>query len=167
MPFSVSRSSVAVCTPMLTSLGAILDKADVQAVARKFEPQALLGARLFPDMFTLARQVQAATDGARNIARLAGQEPLKIDNTETSFAELGARIATTVTYLNGLSAAQLDDAADKTIAVPMGSQTLQMAAPDYLFSLILPNFFFHVTTAYAILRHNGIEIGKRDYLGMR
>ena len=167
MSFSVSRASLDVCTRMLGSLAAFLVKADEYAAARKLEPQALLAARLFPDMFTLTRQVQAATDAARNVARLAGQEPLKMESTETTFAELGVRIAKTLEFLNGLDKGQLEAAAEKIITFPMGTQTMQMPAPDYVFNLLLPNFYFHLTTAYAILRHNGVEVGKRDYLGMR
>ena len=167
MSIAVSRSSITVCKRALGSLAAILDKAETHATAKKIDPAALLSARLFPDMFALARQVQAATDQARNIGRLAGVEPPKMDNTETSFAELKARIEKSVAFLDSLDVAKVDASADQTISFPMGPQTMQMSGPDYLLGLVMPNFYFHLTTAYNLLRHNGVEIGKRDFLGMR
>jgi hypothetical protein len=159
--------SVGVFKRGLGSLTAILDKAGAFAEARKIEPNALLLARLAPDMFHFTRQVQAVTDQSRATARLAGLEPLKIDNTETTIAELKARIGRTVDYLDTLTPAQLDGAEDKMIGIPMGGQTQQIKALDYLQRFITPNYYFHLTMAYAILRHNGLDVGKRDFLGMR
>jgi uncharacterized protein len=167
MTISMHQISVGVFKRTLGSLSAILDKAQASAESRKIEPDALLLARLAPDMFHLTRQVQAVTDQARASARLAGLEPLKIDNTEKSFAELKARIARTIEYLDTLTPARIDGSEDKQIGVPMGGQTMQVNALDYLTRFITPNFYFHLTAAYAILRHNGVDVGKRDFLGMR
>lgn len=167
MAISMHQLSVATFKRGLGSLDAILDKASAYAEARKIEPNALLLARLAPDMFHLTRQVQAVTDQARASARLGGLEPLKIDNTETSFAELKGRIAKSVDFLASLSPAQIDGTETNMIGVPMGGQTMQVNALDYLQRFITPNYYFHLTMAYAILRHNGLDVGKRDFLGMR
>lgn len=167
MTISMHQQSVGVFKRGLGSLTAILDKAGTYADVRKIEPSALLLARLAPDMFHFTRQVQAVTDQSRATARLAGLEPLKIDNTETTIAELKARIARTVDYLDTLTPAQLDGTEDKMIGIPMGGQTQQIKALDYLQRFITPNYYFHLTMAYAILRHNGLDVGKRDFLGMR
>jgi hypothetical protein len=168
MKISMYRASVPVFTRLLKNLDAILDKAAAHATARKIDPNALLLARLAPDMFHFTRQVQAATDQAKGIAaRLAGSEPPKFDDKEVSFADLKLRIANTIGYLDTLKPEQIDGADEREIALPMGGQTVKLNGADFLFGLGLPNFFFHVTTAYAILRHNGLEIGKRDFLGGR
>jgi hypothetical protein len=167
MTISMHQLSVDVFKRTLGSLNAILDKAQANVESRKIEPSALLLARLAPDMFHLTRQVQAVTDQARATARLAGLEPLKMDNTETSIAELKARIAKTIEYLDTLTPAKIDGSDDKSISVPMGGQTLQFKGLDFLLRSITPNFYFHLTMAYAILRHNGVDVGKRDFLGMR
>ena len=167
MTISMHQLSASVFKRSLGSLNAILDKAQTNAESRKIEPNALLLARLAPDMFHLTRQVQAVTDQARSSARLAGLEPLKIDNTETSFADLKARITKTIEYLDTLTPAQIDGTDEKMIGVPMGGQTQQINGLDYLQRFITPNFYFHLTMAYAILRHNGVDVGKRDFLGMR
>lgn len=167
MPISVSRSSISVCTRLLGSLDVFIDKADAHCTARKIDPDALLLARLFPDMYHFTRQVQATTDQARNIVRLVGGEPPKYENTEKTFADLKGRVAKTVTFLGSLDVAQLDSSADTEIALPMGGQTMQMSGTDYLLNLVLPNFYFHLTAAYSILRHNGVEVGKRDFLAFR
>jgi hypothetical protein len=167
MTISLHQLSVGVFKRGLGSLTAILDKAGSYAEARKIEPNALLLARLAPDMFHFTRQVQAVTDQSRATARLAGLEPLKIDNTETTVAELKARVGRTVDYLDTLTPAQLDGAEDKMIGIPMGGQIQQINALDYLQRFITPNYYFHLTMAYAILRHNGLDVGKRDFLGMR
>ena len=168
MPLSMYRASVPVFKQMLRSLDAILDKAAAHATARKIEPSALLHARLSPDMFHLIRQVQIASDQAKGVtARLAGQEPPKFEDSEASFADLKARIAKTLSFLDGLQAAQIDGSEDREIALPVGGQTMKFKGVDYLLAFGLPNFYFHVTTAYAILRHSGLEIGKRDFLGAR
>ena len=168
MPLSMYRASVPVFKQLLKSLDAILDKAAAYAAARKIDPNALLQARLAPDMFHLTRQVQIASDQAKGIAaRMAGQEPPKFEDNEASFADLKARIAKTIAFLDGLQPAQIDGSEDREIAMPVGGQTLKFKGVDYLLGFGLPNFYFHVTTAYAILRHNGLEIGKRDFIGGR
>ena len=167
MTISIHQISVTPFKAGLTSLDSILDKAKSWAETKKIDPNALLQARLAPDMFTLIRQVQAVTDQSRNVARLAGLEPPKYDNTETTFDELKARIAKSIAFLDTISAEKTNGAEDKTIDVPMGPQTMQMKGIDYVQRLLVPNYFFHLTAAYTILRHNGLKIGKRDYLGMR
>jgi uncharacterized protein len=167
MTISIHQISVAPFKAGLKSLDAILDKANAWAETRKIDPNALLLARLAPDMFHLTRQVQAVTDQARNVARLAGLEPPKYDNTETSFDELKARIAKSIAFLDTIAPEKVAGAEDKTIDVPLGPQTLQMKGIDYVERLVTPNYYFHLTAAYTILRHNGLDIGKRDFLGMR
>jgi hypothetical protein len=167
MTISAHQISVVPFKAGLKSLDAILDKAKAWAETKKIDPNALLHARLAPDMFHLLRQVQAVTDQSRNCARLAGLEPPKYDNTETSFDELKARIGKTVAFLDTVTAEKTSGAEDKTIDVPLGPQTVQMKGIDYLQRLVVPNYYFHLTAAYTILRHNGLEIGKRDFLGMR
>ena len=167
MTISAHQISVVPFKAGLKSLDAILDKAKAWAETKKIDPNALLHARLAPDMFHLLRQVQAVTDQSRNCARLAGLEPPKYDNSEASFDELKARIAKTVAFLDTVTAEKTTGAEDKTIDVPFGPQTIQMKGIDYLQRLVVPNYYFHLTAAYTILRHNGLEIGKRDFLGMR
>lgn len=167
MSATLSRASVAVCTRMLKNLDACIDKAEAQVTQRKWDADALLLARLFPDMFHFTRQVQASTDQARNLGRLIGVEPPKFENTERSFADLKARIGKTLAFLGALDSKQIDAAAESLVTLTMAGQSTQMTASDYLHDLIMPNFYFHVTSAYAILRHNGIDLGKRDFLGFR
>jgi uncharacterized protein len=168
VPLSMYRASVPVFKQLLRSLDMILEKAAAHAAARKIDPNALLQARLAPDMFHLTRQVQVASDQAKGIAaRLAGQEPPKFEDNEVTFADLKARIAKTVAFLDGLQPAQIDGSEDREISMPVGGQTLKLKGADYLLGFGMPNFYFHVTTAYAILRHNGLEIGKRDFIGGR
>jgi len=151
---------------MLASLSAILDKAAVHAAARKIEPSVLLNTRLTPDMFPLVRQVQLAADFAKGAAgRLAGVELPKFPDEETSFAELTARIAKTVDFIETLKPAQIDGSESREITIPIGGQPYKFSGQNYLIGFALPNFHFHHTTAYAILRQCGVEIGKRDYLG--
>src|SRR5262249_16825002 len=133
---------------------------------KKIDPTTLLNDRLFPDMFTFARQVQATCDhAARATARLAGVDVPTYENTETSFAQLKQRIATVITYIQGLKADQFNGAETRVIKLPMGGPTLELNGEQFFAGFALPNFYFHATTAYNILRHNGIEIGKRDFLG--
>ena len=167
MPISVSRSSVAVCVRLLGSLDVFIDKADAYVSSRKLDADALLLARLYPDMYHFTRQVQATTDQARNIVRLLGSEPPKYENSEKNFADLKTRVAKTSSFLNSFDVAQLDASADAQLALPMGGQTMQMSGADYLLNLVMPNFYFHLTAAYSILRHNGVEVGKRDFLALR
>lgn len=167
MAISMHQISVKPYAHQLRALAAILDKAEAFVAARKIDPEALLRARLAPDMFHLTRQVQAASDQARNLSRLAGSEPMKIDNSELSFADLRGRVTRSVDFIEALPAAAMEGAEDRMIALTMGGQTREMKGIDYLLSFVQPNFFFHVTAAYTILRHNGVDIGKRDFLGMR
>ncbi|HEV2284808.1 MAG TPA: DUF1993 domain-containing protein [Steroidobacteraceae bacterium] len=166
MKISVHAMSVDVFAHALGNLSALLEKAVANAKERKFEPAVLLGARLAPDMFPLTRQVQIACDLAKNsVARLAAQEPPRFPDTEASFEELHARIARTVDYLRGVPASALEGAETRDIKVTAGDRTLEFKGLEFLERWAIPNVFFHITTAYAILRHNGVDIGKRDFLG--
>ncbi len=161
-------ASVSVFNRTLTALSAILDKAAAHAEAKGFDPAILLNDRLAPDMFTLTRQVQIACDTAKGAsARLAGLEVPKHEDSEVTVAELKARIAKTLAFVNGIPAAAFAGSEDRTVVLPMRMRTLEFPGRTYLFEHALPNLFFHVTTAYAILRHNGVEVGKGDYLGPR
>ena len=153
----------------LTTLGAlsrILDKAAAHCEAKKIDPAALLTMRLAPDMFTFTRQVQLTCDFAKNtVGRLTG-EPPKFPDEEKSFEELKARVAKTIDYVKGFTPDQLDATADKDVTFPIGPQkTMTLKGTQYLLGFGLPNFYFHATTAYDILRHCGVELGKRDFLG--
>lgn len=163
---SMSRAAIPSFEIGLNALSAILDKAQAHAEAKRFDPAVLLNTRLFPDMFPLTRQVQIACDQAKNGgARLAGTEPPKHDDNEKTLAELKARIAKTVAFVKTLDAAQIDGAADREITFPLGPQNKgHMKGADYLNHFVLPNFYFHLSTAYGILRHCGVELGKRDFL---
>lgn len=163
---SMSRASIPVFEVGLNALSAVLDKAEAYAEARRIDPAVLLNARLFPDMFAFVRQVQSACDQAKNGgARLAGIDPPKYEDNEKTFAELKARIAKTIAFLEALDAAKIDASAGRQISFPLGPKTAHMEGADYLNYFILPNFHFHRATAYDILRHCGVEIGKRDFLG--
>ncbi len=165
MAISMFRASVPVFLQMLPCLSAILDKAAAFAEGKKIEPSVLLNARLAPDMYPLTRQVQIATDFAKGtVARLAGQEPPKYADTETSIAELKARIAKTIDFIKSFTPAQIDGSEDRQISFPLGGETRNFQGENYLVNFALPNFFFHVSAAYTILRHNGVDIGKRDYM---
>jgi hypothetical protein len=166
MAISMFQASVPVFTRALNNLAGILEKGAAHAKVHKIEEAVLLNSRLFPDMFALVRQVQIATDTARSGAgRLAGAEFPAYEDNETTFAELATRIHNTVKYLATLQPAQIDGSEDKTITWQSRSSTKSMQGQLYLFNHLLPNVYFHVTTAYNILRHNGIEIGKKDFLG--
>ena len=167
MPLSMHQASVALFTRTLTALDAILDKAAAHAEAKKIEPDALLSARLFPNMFTFTKQVQLATDFAKGpVSRLAGIDIPKYADEEKTFAELKARIAKTIAYIKTVKPEQVDAAADKDVTFPAGPEkTLTLPGSQYLLAVALPNFFFHVTTAYDLLRHNGVELGKLDFIG--
>jgi uncharacterized protein len=166
MKVSMYSASVEVFASMLGSLAAILDKARASAEARKFDAKVLLDARLAPDMFPLVRQVQLASDFAKGAtARLAGTEAPKMEDAETTFDELKARIDKTLAYLKTVPPTALEGSEDRDIKIPLRDQTLEMKGLVFLKTWALPNFFFHVTTAYNILRHNGVELGKRDFLG--
>ncbi len=166
MAFSMSRASLPVFEIGLNALSANLDKAAAFAAAKKVDPSVLVNMRLAPDMFPLSRQVQIATDQAKNgSARLAGVEAPKYEDNETTIDQLKARIAKTLAYIKSLDARQIDGAADREINFPVGPNKGQMKGDDYLNHFVLPNFYFHITTAYDILRHCGVEVGKRDFLG--
>ena len=167
MTISLYAASVPVFKQMLGGLDALLGKAETHAVDRKIEPEALLKARLFPDMFALTRQVQVACDFSRGVsARLAGLEVPKNDDTESSFQELRDLIGKTVAFIDGIDPSSINGQETREIITRPGTpKERRFDAQSYLLSYGLPQFFFHVTTAYAILRHNGVEIGKRDYMG--
>ncbi|WP_437907077.1 DUF1993 family protein [Sorangium sp. So ce327] len=168
MTISMYQASVPVLVRMLGNLSVILTKAAAYAEAKKIEPRVLLDARLAPDMLSLTRQVQIASDSAKGCgARLAAVDVPKYDDNEASFDELQARIAKTVAFLNSLRPEQIDGSEDRDVTIPTRDQPLQFKGLVYLLNFVLPNFYFHVTTAYAILRHNGLEIGKLDFLGAR
>lgn len=166
MPLSMSSASLPVFKSMLGNLSHILDKAQAHAEARKFDPAALLQYRLAPDMLPFTRQVLIACDAAKNgVARISGVEAPRFDDTESSFTELKARIEKTLDYLATVPADNMNGTEDKEITFPVGrDKTRTMKAEAYLKHWTLPNFYFHITMAYAILRHNGVELGKSDYL---
>ena len=167
MSFSMSKASVPALEIGLNALSAILDKAEAFAAAKKIDPAVLLNTRLAPDMFALTRQVQVATDLAKNgAARLAGVEPPRFEDKETTISELKARLAKTVAFLKTLDTKAIDAAGDRQITFPLGPTNKgHMKGDDYLNHFVLPNVYFHLTAAYAILRHCGLEIGKQDFLG--
>jgi hypothetical protein len=166
MHASMYSLSIPVFRRTLTNLSAILDKAVKHAEARKIDPSVLLAARLYPDMFTFTRQVQLASDFAKGTAaRLAGEAPPKFDDVEVSFAELKERIARTIALLDRFKPEQLDGSEQRDIELKSPDRTLRFKGLDFLAHWALPHFFFHVTTAYDILRHNGVEVGKQDFLG--
>ena len=166
MSLSMHTATVPTCTRALNSLAAILEKAAAHAEARKIIPTTLLGTRLFPDMLPLSMQIQLANDSARSgAARLASAEVPAFEAKERDFAEWIAATRATIAYLESLQPAQFEGAEDKTITWQTRSSTKNMQGTPYLFHHVLPNVFFHVTTAYDILRQSGLEIGKQDYLG--
>jgi len=165
MALTMHQVSVPVFQRSLTALQNCLDKTEAHAEARKIDPAALLGFRLYPDMFPLSRQVQFATDHGRGApARLAGIEVPKYEDTEKTFPELRARIAKTLDFIATIDPKAMDGAEDREIKMKAGGQDRVFTGYSYLFTHAFPNFFFHVTTAYDILRHNGVELGKRDFL---
>jgi len=150
----------------LTNLRAILEKAAAHAEAREIDPSVLVNARLYPDMLPLSAQVQIATDNAKgSVSRLAGLEPPKYEDNETTLAELVARLDKTIALLKTFRPEQIDGSEDKTITLKVPNRTLTFKGMPYLLEYALPNIYFHVVTAYAILRHNGVELGKMDYMG--
>ena len=159
-------ASVGVFTQFLTSLSAVLTKAAANAEARKIDPSVLVNARIAPDMFPLTRQVQIATDHAKGAsARLAGVEPPPYADTETTFPELQARIAKTLEFVKSLKPAQFEGSESRDVTITVGGQKMTFKGSIYLNHFALPNFYFHCTATYAILRHNGVDVGKRDFLG--
>ncbi|MBB1521384.1 DUF1993 domain-containing protein [Aquipseudomonas guryensis] len=166
MSLSMYQVSIPVFVRMFGNLSTILDKAAAYADAKKIDPAVLLNARLAPDMHPLTRQVQIASDAVKGCAaRLAGVEMPSYADTESSFAELQARIQKTVDFIEGFSAAQIDGSEGREVVLRFPGAEMKFTGQDYLLNFVLPNFYFHLTTAYAILRHNGLEIGKMDFLG--
>lgn len=166
MSLSMYQASIPVFVRGLENLATILQKAADHAQARKIAPEVFLTARLAPDMFPLVRQVQIVSDTAKGCAaRLAGIEVPSYADSEASFAELQERIAKTVTFLNGIAAVQVDGSEARPITLKMHDREVRFSGQAYLLGFALPNFFFHLTTAYGILRHYGVDIGKKDYLG--
>lgn len=166
MAVSMYQISVPVFTRMLNNLTAILEKAAAHCEERKIDPSALINFRFYPDMFPFYKQIQIAADAAKNgTAYLAGAEPFKSENTEQTFPELIERVNKTVDFVNGFKPEQIDGSEEKDVILKRGETTLNYKGQEYLLNRALPNFFFHITTAYDMLRHNGVELGKKDYLG--
>ena len=166
MTISMYQASAPRFASILRNLSAILDKADAHCAAKKIEPSALTTFRLFPDMFAFTRQVQIACDTAKGaVARLAGADIPKHEDTEQTFAELKARIAKTIDFIESVKPERVDGSEEKEIVLAMRSGERRFKGMQYLLGHAYPNFYFHVTTAYNILRHNGVDIGKADFLG--
>lgn len=166
MKMSMYQASLPIYVRMLHNLEAILAKGAAYAEAREIDPEVLVEARLYPDMFPLARQVQIATDVVKGCAaRLAGQEPPKFEDNEASFPELAERLAKTIAFLKTFKPEQIDGTEDKQITLHLRSRDLVLDGYTYVTGFVTPNLYFHVTTAYDILRHNGVELGKADFIG--
>lgn len=166
MTISMYQASVPVFVSMLGALAGVLDKAKAHAAARKIDPAVLLAARLYPDMHPLVRQVQTTCDFAKGAgARLAGQEVPSYPDTETTFDELAARIAKTLAFLGTLKPEEIDGSEKRDITLRVGGEERAYKGLAYLLNSAMPNFYFHLTIAYAILRENGVEVGKADFLG--
>jgi len=166
MKISMHTMVVDQCAHMLRNLSALLDKGVAHAEAKKFDPAVLVNARLAPDMFPLSRQVQIATDMVKaGVARLTGQEAPRYEDTEQTMDELKARIAKTIDYIESVPASAFEGSEERDIRIPLRDRTLEMKGLQYVRQWVLPNFYFHVTTVYALLRHNGVDVGKRDFLG--
>ncbi len=166
MNISMYQASAPCFVHMLNNLSAILDKALAHCEAKKVDPAALTTYRLYPDMYPMTRQVQIACDTAKGaVARLAGVEIPKHEDTEKTFQELKARIAKTIEVIKSVKPAQIDGAEEKEIVLRLGERDVTFKGMQYLLGFAYPNLYFHITTAYNILRHNGVEIGKRDFMG--
>jgi hypothetical protein len=166
MSITMHSASAPIFVAMLKNLTAWLDKAETHATAKKFEPAVYLTARLAPDMLPFTNQVQIACDTAKFlIARLAGVDAPKYDDSEKSLADLRARVAATIAFIQSVPADSVNGTEDKEVTLPRRTGPIVMNGEAYLKHFALPNFFFHTTTAYALLRHNGVEIGKMDFLG--
>jgi hypothetical protein len=166
MTISMYQASAPRFANTLKNLSAILDKAQAHADAKKLDPKIFTAARLYPDMFPMVRQVQAACDTAKGaVARLAGIQIPAHEDTEQTFEELKARIAKTISFIQTVQPAQIDGSEEREVVLKMRSGEVKFKGMQYLLGHALPNFYFHVTTAYDILRHNGVEVGKRDYIG--
>ncbi len=166
MTISMHSASVPIFVRMLGNLSTCLDKAEAHAAEKKFESTVYLSSRLAPDMLPLTTQIQIACDAAKFcVARLAGVEGPKFDDDEASLDDLKKRVAKTIDYVQSVPAAQIDGSDARSISVPRRGGAINMPGETYLKHFVLPNFFFHVTTTYALLRHNGVELGKTDFLG--
>ena len=166
MTISMYQASVPVFNTILGSLSAIIDKAVSHAEVRKIDPAVLVNARLYPDMLPFTAQVQIACDMAKfGAGRLSGAEIPKHDDSEATFSELKARIAQTLAFVGTVKPEQIDGTEDKTVTIKLGGEPTEFKGQAYLLHFVLPNFYFHVATAYDILRHNGVELSKRDFLG--
>jgi uncharacterized protein len=166
MTISMYAASTPRFSHSLKNLAEILAKGERHALARKIDPAVLLGARLYPDMFALTRQVQIACDSAKGcVARLAGVEVPRHEDVETTFPELQQRIAKVIAFIESIPAEKIDGSEERRITLPLRGEEVQFTGVAYLTGFALPNFYFHVAMAYAILRHSGVELGKRDYLG--
>jgi hypothetical protein len=166
MPISMSQASAPRFARMLKNLSAILAKAQAHCAAKKIDPLVLTSSRLYPDMFPLSRQVQIACDAAKGaVARLAGLEIPKHEDTEKTFEELQARIDKTLAFMESVKPAQLDGSEEKEVVLKLRGNDVSFKGAQYLQAFAMPNFYFHVATAYNILRHNGVELGKTDFLG--
>jgi len=164
---SLYDAAVPAFLQILGSLSGLLTKAEAHCAAKNIQPDVLLGARLYPDMLPLSRQIQIASDfAAKSCARLTGSEMPSTPDTEKTFAELKARLANTADYVKGFKPAQFDGAESRDVSFPAGpNNTMTLKGQQFLSAFALPNFYFHATTAHGILRHNGVEVGKRDFLG--
>lgn len=166
MPVTLYEASVPAFETHLAALSGLLDKGVKHAEAKRFDPRVLLESRLYPDMFNLTRQVQVACDFAtRATARLAGIPIPSQPDTETTVDELKARIATTIAFVRSVGPDAMEGAEDRELTIKVGADDMTFTGRSYLLGFALPNFYFHCTAAYAILRHNGVEIGKRDFMG--
>jgi hypothetical protein len=166
MPISMYQASAPRFAAMLKNLSGLLDKAQAHCEAKKIDPLVLTGARLYPDMFPLSRQVQIACDAAKGaLARLAGVEIPKHEDTEKTFDELKGRINKTLEFMATLKAPQIDGSEEKEVVLKLRGKDVSFKGQPYLLGFAYPNFYFHVATTYAILRHNGVEVGKGDFLG--
>jgi hypothetical protein len=166
MTISMYSTSIPTFIRGLENLSAILTKAENYALAKKIDPSVLINARLAPDMFALSKQVQIAADMVKGFAaRISGAEIPKYEDNEKTFEELRARIAKTIAFLKSVDAKKVDGSEQKHIAFKIGGMDLSFNGSSYLLGFVIPNFYFHITTAYAILRHNGLDIGKGDFLG--
>lgn len=167
MTLSMYQASVPTFVHTLEAMSKILDKAEAFCTAKKIDPSVIVGARLAPDMFPLSRQIQIACDFAKGAsARLAGVDVPTYEDNEKTIADLKARIAKTVDFVKGLKPVQIDGSEDRDINLKIAGNPHTFKGQPYLVTFAIPNYYFHLTTAYAILRHNGVELGKGDFLGM-
>ncbi len=165
MAITMYGASVPVFLQLLGGLKGFLEKGEAAITAKKLDPEVVLNLRLYPDMFTLARQVRQASEHALGAGRAAGVDVPQLPAIDNSFAEMYARIDKTIDFLKGLTPAQLDGKEDGTVTLMQGGNERKLRAQAYLYHLAMPNFYFHITTAYNLLRSLGVEIGKRDFMG--